>query len=342
MKRSFAALLVCSGIWSGCAIAPDDFDEPVGSAEQAVQAPDFDDVVTVEHDVHVANGATLHVIEKFSAETFESHHHHHGRAVLMLPATLVTNIIWNAQVPGALEDYNALDRAARAGFHAYTFDWEGYGQSSQPANGFDVDAERMLSEAGSLVEWIRKRDKVKHVDLIGSSLGSAEAVALGGKGSPINRHHVGKIVLTAHTYKAATPFAYATLFSPDTLAFLSSAPNGYIDTPPFVYGVIVAFATPEAQDYCFTNCPGHYAVGPTLEGFDLPAFDAHLGRAPMLQFWGDNDLITPIEDVNQFQSEYGGPKKLVVLPGGGHVPHWETVREQFWNETFAFLEDDCD
>jgi pimeloyl-ACP methyl ester carboxylesterase len=128
------------------------------------------------------------------------------------------------------------------------------------------------------------------------------------------------------------------LFAPETRAALEGAPGGYVPTIAPMYGLILASATPEAAAWAFENFPGVYAVGPTLEGFELPIFDAHYGRAPALQFWGDHDLITPREDVSRFQAEYGGPVRLAVLPGGGHTPNFEAVREDFWRQTFEFLD----
>lgn len=345
-SRFLLGALIASSTAVGCAYAPADeapSETATEAASQAVRSHrphkppcqgDDNEILRAEHSVTVENGATLQVFEHYTEGALEKHDR---RAVLFLPATIVTNIIWNADVPDAPE-YNALDRTAEEDFFAYTLDYEGYGLSSGPANGADVTAERMLSELGDLVEWIRREHGVKKVDLVGSSLGSALAVALGGTRSPTKRKNVGHIVLTAHVYKTVTPFAAQVLLSPENKVLLEGAPNGYVDTFSQMYGIILAASDPAPAAYCFTNCPGHYATGPTLSGFDLPVFDAKYGRAPMLQFWGDQDLITPPEDVEQFQDEYGGPAELEVLEGGGHVPHWESVREQFWDKTFAFLD----
>lgn len=287
-----------------------------------------------EYTVSVKPGTDLRVYEHY---TKKAQRRSKSRAVLFLPATLVTNLIWNADVPNAPE-FNALDRAAGEGYYSYTLDYEGYGNSTHPADGASVTAVRTLEELGEVVEWIRQKRGVSKVDLVGSSLGSSLAVALGGVASPIPPRHIGRIVLTAHVYKTVTPFAAAVLLSPETKALLEAAPNGYVDSFPEMYGIILASADPLPAGFCFTNCPGHYATGPTLSGFDLPVFAADLGRAPMLQFWGDQDLITPPSDVDQFQDEYGGPANLEVLEGGGHVPHWESVRDTFWEKTFEFLD----
>jgi pimeloyl-ACP methyl ester carboxylesterase len=312
-------------------------DEHVGAQQQADSTGSgYTDIVTKDHFVTVSNGATLHVVEKYSPSALA---HGRRRAILMLPATFVTNIIWNANVPGHPE-YNALARAAARGYAAYSLDYEGYGQSTRPADGKSVTAERLLQDSGDLVRWIRHQHHGAKVDVLGSSLGSSVAFELGSLDSPIPRGWIGHVVLTANVYKAVTPLAAQLIFSPPNFDALSGIPGGYVPTAPPFYGIILAGAEAAAADYCYQNCPGIYAVGPTLEGWALPVFDAHRGRAPLLQFWGDHDLITPFSDAQQFQAEYGGSHSLVVLNGGAHVPQWESVRDQFWADTFAFLGDD--
>lgn len=321
----------------GCEPPIHDSEGDVTATGQELHAARIcDHVVTQEHLVHVGGGVRLHVVEKF---TLDSIARGHRRAMLMLPATLVTSDQWNAEVPRDREgSYNGLTRMARAGFFAYAVTYEGYGKSSHPADGRAVTAERLLAEMGEVVEWIRHRTGARRVDLIGSSLGSSLAVALGGIASPIDPHHIGRIVVTSHVHKDVTPLFRSIFFSPELREMLETAPNGYAMTAPESYELILAHATPEAAAYGAATFPGIYAVGPTLEGFDLPIFDARLGRAPLLQVWGDADLISPRSDVDAFQADYGGPARLIVLPGGGHAPNLEPVRDRLWAEVLRFMD----
>jgi pimeloyl-ACP methyl ester carboxylesterase len=323
---------------SGCADvegvhATDDTDSVV---QEIRCAPELRDrVFTYEHYVPVGDGVRLHVVEKFSNASVQRREH---RALLMLTGTFVTNAQYNAEIPGTT-GYNALERAAREGYYAFAASYEGYGESSHPADGRTVTATRLLGETGRLIEWIRTQRNVRRVDLLGASLGSSLAVALGGTRSPIDRNHVGRIVVTSMVYKSVTPLLAETLFNPETRAALESIPGGYVPTGPEMYGLVFALATPQAQAWAFGTFPGLYAVGPTLEGFDLPVFEARDGRAPLLQIWGDQDPITPRADVDRLQREYGGRARLVVLRGAGHSPPFEASRERFWEQTFDFLDD---
>jgi len=325
-------IVVLIGIAAADCTGPEPGEPTVASAAQP--CGDLgNNLYEEEHFFSTSNGAVLHVRERYSDL---AQARHRPRAILLLSGTFVTAIQYDARVPGA-DSYNALDLLAAAGFHAYAVTYEGYGLSSLPADGRDVTAERSLEQMGELVTWIRQRTGARQVDVLGTSMGSSLAVALGGTEGPIPPGHVGRIVLTSHVYRSVTPLMEQLLFSPETLTALANAPGGYIGTIPQMYGILLASATPEAAGWGYATFPGVYAVGPTLEGFDLPLFDAQHGRALALQFWGDADLVTPWADVQQFESEYGGHLGVVVLASGGHAPAFEPVRHEFWWRTLLFL-----
>lgn len=293
-------------------------------------------VYTIDHFIPVGDGVTLHVIEKLTARSVLRVPR---RAMLMLTGTLVTNEQYDLQVDA--EGLNALDRAAQAGYFAFSATYEGYEGSTIPADGSTVTADRLLGQMAVLIEWIRWHRLVPEVDLLGASLGSSLAIQLGGSESPIDPDHVGKEVLTAMVYEEVTPLFESIFFSPEVLALLQAAPGGYIQTGPEQYGLILDSVDPAAAAYGFANFPGVYATGPTLEGFELPVFAAENGLAPILQIWGDHDLITPLSDALAFQADYGGDAELLQLPGAGHAPYYgvPVVRDAFWDATFDFLDE---
>ncbi len=332
MKMSRSLLLVTALLLAGCSQASEG-SEDVQSADEALHGNGNAPVTTVDHFVHVSSGATIHVVEKYTkGSLFQGNR----RALLMLSGTLVDSREYNLPSP-----YNALDIAARAGYFAYAIDYEGYGQSSHPPDGKVVTKQRLLQESGEVVEWIRHSRHIRRVNLLGSSLGSSLAVELGGGNGPINRHHVGKLVLTSVVYKNVTPEFQQAFFSPAFQQLLLTIPGGYIQTPAEAYGPIVIGAAPAAANSVLTLVPDVYAVGPTLEGFTLPIYPAQDGRNPAMQFWGDQDPITPLSDVQQFQSEYGGNISYRVVSGSGHIPFYSTNATSFWNGAFAFLDGDC-
>jgi pimeloyl-ACP methyl ester carboxylesterase len=62
------------------------------------------------------------------------------------------------------------------------------------------------------------------------------------------------------------------------------------------------------------------------------------GRAPLLYLWGSASPTTPLSDVQQLQSAYGGPAQIAILDGGGHTLILEPSRDDFWDRAAAFLE----
>ena len=292
-----------------------------------------DNVGRWHHCVEVEPGVLLHVIETTpDAAVARSPE----RALLLMPATLVTGRHWDSDVDDT-DDYSGLARGARAGFHTYTFDYYGYGSSTKPASGLDANRERLLAHTGALIEWIRARSGAAQVDMSGISLGSLLAFAVGGVGGPVPASHVGKLVLTSIVYKNAALPLQLTLLSPAGCAAMANSPNGYLDTNPAIYAPLIGDSEPEAQLWCYQNCPGRYSAGPTLTGCALPVFEASIARAPALILLGSNDKASERTDVDRFVAEYGGPKEFRVLQGGAHTFHWEAIRDDFWEQTFDFL-----
>lgn len=285
-----------------------------------------------EHWINVEDGVTIHVIERFSGRSLLRFPH---RALLMLPATLAANNYFDAEVEGD-PSFNALHQAASRGFFGFAMSYEGFGESTPPEDGRTVTAARLLEHTGKVLEWIRTHRGVPQVDVFGTSIGAGVAMALGGTESSINYRHVNRVVIATNVYKQFSPATQA-VFTPEFKAFLLSLPGGYITTTPATYVPIFAGMDPAALAWANANIPGTYPVGPLLEGFELPFFEAAPGRVPLLQFWGSDSPTTPLSDVEQLQSEYGGPHQLVVYAGAAHNPILEPVRHQFWDQVEAFL-----
>lgn len=330
-------LCACEPAGTTPALVPDSWIDDELVEDVQLRGGSFcDQLWTIEHDVELADGAVLHVTERFSARSAVRFPR---RAVVMLPGTLVTGEMYDLDTDPELR-LNALDEVAEQGFFAYAVTYEGYPGSSLPEDGSAVDAERSLEHVGEIVKRIRFGRGVPRVDVFGTSFGASLAVGLAGTESPIPTHYIGRVVVQAMVYESVTPLFEATFFSPEVRALFESAPNGYIETDPSVYGLILAGADPAAVTAGGETFPDVYATGPTLEGFELPVIDVTPGVRPLMQFWGDADPITPWEDVEAFSADYGGPHELRVLPGAGHAPYIgdpDTV-DAVYGEMFSFLD----
>lgn len=326
---------------AGCAGQIDDGldgtpGEPIAAAGEALGgakgAELCDKELRLEHWIDAGGGVKIHVIEGFSGRSLLRAPR---RAILMLPATLATNAWFDADL-GDDASYNALHQAASRGFFGFAMSYEGFGKSTHPADGATVTAQRILSQTAAVVEWIRTYRGVPKVDVYGTSIGAGVAMALGGTESPINRHHIDRLMISTTVYKSFSP-AFQAVYTPAYKASLLSLPGGYITTTPASYASIFSNLGPDALAWANANLPGQYPTGPILEVFDLPFFEAAPGRAPLIQFWGTEDPTTELSDVEQLQSEYGGPHQLVVFEGAGHDPMIEPVRHEMWDQAEEFL-----
>lgn len=305
----------------------------VGAAAPIVLADDAENALPVHrayHDVEVEPGITLRVVEAWTDASG-------SEAVLFISPTLVTHEVWDAAVPDD-PTYSGLYQAAQRGYRAFAFDHWGYGDSSLPANGMDVTFERMVPQTRAVLEFARERSGDDRVDLVSGSLGNSIAFHLGGAESPV-AEHVGAIVMTSNVYAQASLVLSLTVLSPAVCELQPPPPEGYTETPPPLYAIILWNAEPAAQLWGYQNFPGRYAQGPTQEGCDLPVYPAAMGRAPALVVYGDHDLLTDAPDVEQFANEYGGEVELLFLPGGGHAPPFESVRHDFWDAAFAWFDE---
>jgi pimeloyl-ACP methyl ester carboxylesterase len=305
-----------------------EFSSPASSDLQNLCNAEF----RFEHLIDVGEGVLIYVIERFSGRSVLRFPY---RALVMLPATLAANNYFDAEVEGD-PSFNALHQAASHGFFGFAMSYEGFGESSIPEDGKTVTAERILDHTGDVVEWVRAHRLVPKVDVFGTSIGAGIALAIGGTESPIDYHHINRVAIATNVYKTFTPETQA-VFTPEFKAFLLGLPGGYFTTTPATYESIFEGMDPAALEWANTNIPGTYPVGPLLEGFELPFFEAAPGRAPLIQFWGSDSPTTPLSDVEQLQNEYGGPHELVVYEGAAHNPILEPVRHQFWDQIEEFL-----
>jgi len=317
---------------SGCG---DPGDQPLsdatGIAESALCSDDARSttgaLLAWRHTVPVRDGAWLELRERRPPAAWARQPR---RAVLMLHGALSHAGQYDA--PGD----SPLDRMARAGFFAFALSYEGEGRSSPTADGAGLTPERLAQQVGDVVEWIRRARGVASVDLLGSSLGSSLAVILGSTESPIDRRHVGRLVLTALVHRSTTPALRQALPAPVADAADPSS-SGFVTTDAATYAPVLRRASPPIARWLGHVLAGRHPVGPVEAASRLPLFRAEDGRAPALLVWSDDDPLMAREDVASFEETYGAPLQAVALPGSGHVPYYEAVREAFWGEVLSFL-----
>ena len=262
----------------------------------------------------------------------ELHYEDHGtgKPVVLIHGWPLSGRSWEAQVPALIA----------AGRRVITYDRRGFGDSSQPYNGYDYDT--FAADLDALLTHLDVRD----VALVGFSMGGGEVVRYLSKYGSKGR--VSKAVLAA----AVPPFLLKTADNPeggldeptiaqfrggvlgDRMAFLdhfatlffSAGKELRVSEAQRQYAVqIAAFASPKGTLDC-------------IEAFGRTDFRDDLKKitVPTLVIHGDSDGIVPFEVSGKRSAQAIAGAKLVVIKGGPHGMN-VTHAEEFNRALVDFL-----
>jgi non-heme chloroperoxidase len=239
--------------------------------------------------------------------------HGTGRPVVLIHGWPLSGRSWEAQVPALVD----------AGYRVITYDRRGFGDSSQPWDGYDYDT--FADDLDAVLSHL----ELQQVTLVGFSMGGGEVVRY------IGRHgsdRVEKVVLAAavppYLYKSddnpdgglddATIEAFEAGVRGDRLAFLDEFTKNFFSagklkknlvSEPFRLYMrdIAAHASPKGTLDCIA------AFGRTDFRGDIEKVDV-----PTLVIHGDSDGIVPIEVSGQRSADAIEGSRLVVVKGGPH------------------------
>lgn len=245
------------------------------------------------------------------------HYEDHGSGV---PVVLshgypLSGQAWEKQVPALLA----------AGHRVITYDRRGWGQSSQPAIGYDYDT--FAADLNALMEHLDLRDAI----LVGHSMGSGDvAHYLGRYGSG----RVAKAVLIS----PIPPYFLSADDDPDGVPaslFEGFVASAVADRPSWLKGFLDNFynsdvyrgslVTDEAFQTSFNIAVAGSAIAAvacidtwgTDFRADVAAFDV-----PILVIQGDQDRVLPIQLTGQRLPELIKDFSMVVVEGGPHGIPW--------------------
>ncbi len=241
--------------------------------------------------------------------------HGAGQPVVLIHGYPLSGRAWDKQVPALLE----------AGYRVITYDRRGFGQSSQPATGYDYDT--FAADLSTLLEHLDLREVV----LVGHSMGTGEVARyLSSYGSG----RVAKGVLVS----PIPPFLLQTPDNPDGVP--QSLFDGFVqaaraDTPAWMKGFLDNFYNMDtlrgilvsdqawqaswnlavtASATAAVACIGTWA---TDFRFDLPKIDV-----PMLVIHGDADQVLPLDKTGRRLPGLISDIQLAVIEGGPHAIPW--------------------
>jgi non-heme chloroperoxidase len=254
--------------------------------------------------------------------------HGAGQPVVLIHGYPLSGRAWDKQVPALLA----------AGYRVITYDRRGFGQSSQPATGYDYDT--FAADLHTLLEHLDLRDAV----LVGHSMGTGEVTRyLASYGSADHRglqlgHHrprVAKAVLIS----PIPPYLLQTPDNPDGLP--QSVFDGFVqaataDTPAWIKGfldnyynmaalggTVVSYQAWQAswnQGVAASAIAVVACVGtPVVTDFrdDLPKIDV-----PVLVLHGDADQVLPLDKTAKRLPGLINDVQLTVVEGGPHAIPW--------------------
>jgi non-heme chloroperoxidase len=247
----------------------------------------------------------------------EIHYEDHGagQPVVLIHGYPLSGRAWDRQVPVLLE----------AGHRVITYDRRGFGQSSQPAVGYDYDT--FAADLAALLDHLDLWDAM----LVGHSMGTGEVTRFL---STYGSARVAKGVLVA----PIPPFLLQTSDNPDGVP--QSVFDGFVraaqsDTPAWMKGFLDNFYNVDTlrgtliSDQAYqaswnlaTSASAVAAVAciPTWTTdfrADLPKLDV-----PILVVQGDADQVLPLDKTGKRLPGLIDDVQLVVIEGGPHAIPW--------------------
>ena len=257
-----------------------------------------------------------------------------GKPVVLIHGWPLSGRSWEGQVPALVE----------AGHRVITYDRRGFGQSSQPWDGYDYDT--FAADLNTLLETLDLRD----VTLVGFSMGGGE---LARYVSTYGQDRLAKLVFAS----AVPPYLYKSADNPDGGVDDDLAAwfhDGIVeDRPAFLEQFVTMFFTagkpslinkPKVSDaqqaYALAIAEMASPKG-TLDctvAFATTDFRDDLTKitVPTLVIHGDSDAIVPFEVSGKRTHEAIAGSELVVIEG---APHGVTVsHKEEWNRhVLSFL-----
>jgi non-heme chloroperoxidase len=261
----------------------------------------------------------------------EIHYEDHGagQPVVLIHGYPLSGRAWDRQVPALL----------KAGYRVITYDRRGFGQSSQPATGYDYDT--FAADLSTLLEHLHLREAV----LVGHSMGTGEVARyLSTYGSA----RVAKGVLVS----PIPPFLLQTPDNPDGVPqslFDGFAQAARADTPAWMKGFLDNFynvgtlrgtlVSDQAWQASWnlavtasaTAAVACIATWATDFRADLPKIDV-----PVLALHGDADQVLPLDKTSQRLPGMISDMQLAVIEGGPHAIPW-THADQINSALLNFL-----
>jgi pimeloyl-ACP methyl ester carboxylesterase len=239
--------------------------------------------------------------------------HGTGQPVVLIHGYPLSGRAWDKQVPALLA----------AGYRVITYDRRGFGQSSQPAIGYDYDS--FAADLSTLLEYLDLRDAV----LVGHSMGSGEVTRyLSRYGSA--RVAKGVLISPIPPFLLQAPGVPQSVFDGFVQAAQTDTPawmKGFLDNfynADTLLGTLVSDQAWQASWNLAVTASATAAVAciktwTTDFRDDLPKIDVPV---PVLVLQGDADQVLPLDKTGSRLPGLIKDVRLTVIEGGPHAIPW--------------------
>jgi pimeloyl-ACP methyl ester carboxylesterase len=250
-----------------------------------------------------------------------------GQPVVLIHGYPLSGRAWDRQVPALLA----------AGYRVISYDRRGFGQSSQPATGYDYDT--FAADLHALLEHLDLRDAV----LVGHSMGTGEVTRYLARYGPGDHHglqlgHHRPRVAKAVLIGPIPPYLLQAPDNPDGVpqsVFDGFAAAAAADTPAWMKGFLDSYystgtaggtlVSDQAWQASWNLAVGASAtaavacIGTWTTDFraDLPRIDV-----PVLVLHGDADQVLPLGKTAKLLPGLIRDVQLTVIEGGPHAIPW--------------------
>jgi non-heme chloroperoxidase len=255
--------------------------------------------------------------------------HGSGKPVVLIHGYPLSGASWEKQVPALLE----------GGYRVITYDRRGFGNSSQPTEGYNYDT--FAEDLHKLITHLQLQD----FSLVGFSMGGGEIARYFGKYGPIG---ASKAVIIG----GIPPFLLKTgdnrdgvdgdVFEgikkavvKDRYAFFTEFFKNFFNADQLL-GKRVSEEVIRASWNLAAGASATASLACVSTWYEDFRQDLHRMDVPTLIIHGDSDRIVPIEASGQRTAKLVKGARLVVVKGGPHCITW-THAEEVTSELVSFL-----
>lgn len=236
------------------------------------------------------------------------------------------------------KDYSFVNFLAENGFQVWTMDIAGYGGSEKPDNGFTVNTAYAAEDVAAVVGYIRDREHIDQIDLLGWSWGTATSSRMVAAHAPWIRKLVLYAPITSG-YDGDGPLQDWHHNTWEHAASDFQRENGAID-----YNIIEK----PVADLFLANCwkydqdsSPNGGRKDLLKGKNEKLISTEYLRVPTLFIGGDRDPYLKWEEIASLYHQHPEKDKsrLIKIEGGAHALMMEKPYYQmFRNEVLLFLQ----